>query len=161
MLYLKLIGAILLTAAGGYGAWLIGKRDSMRIDRVEAWIALLRLTKNRIDCFSLPVPEILARCEANLLRRLGWSEKTPPADFRALVDSDASEGLTMEGRRIAHGFSEEIGKGYRQEQLRACDDSIGLFSAERDRLLSQLPKKRKRDITLCMAAALGTVILLL
>ena len=161
MLYFKWIGAIILTAVGGYGAWLIGKRDSMEIDRVEAWIALLRLTKNRIDCFSLPVPEILARCETNLLRRLGWSADTPPADFRALAESDAADGLTMEGRRIACGFSEEIGKGYRQEQLRACDYSIGLFSAERDRLLSQLPKKRKRDITLCMAAALGTVILLL
>lgn len=161
MLYFKLLGAILLTAAGGYGAYLLGRRDSIRIDRVEAWIALLRLTGNQIDCFSLPVPEILARCETNLLRRLGWSGEEPPADFCALVHSDASEGLTMEGKRIACGFSEEIGKGYRQEQLRACDYSIGLFSAERDRLLSQLPQKRRRDITLCMAAALGTVILLL
>ena len=161
MLYFKLLGAILLTAVGGYGAWMLGRRDSIRIDRVEAWIALLRLTGNQIDCFSLPVPEILARCDGNLLRRLGWSGDAPPADFRALVRSDASEGLTMEGKRIAVGFSEEIGKGYRQEQLRACDYSIGLFSAERDRLLSQLPQKRKRDITLCMAAALGTVILLL
>jgi len=161
MLHFKLLGALLLTVTGGCGAWMLGHRDSIRIDRVEAWIALLRLTKNQIDCFSLPVPEILARCEPSLLTRIGWEGETPPPDFGAITASDAIGMLSMEGRRIACAFSEEIGKGYRQEQLRTCDYSIGLFSAERDRLLSELPKKRKRDTTLCMAAALGTVILLL
>lgn len=160
MLQFKLLGALLLTATGGYGAWMLGHRDSLRIDRVEAWIALLRLTKNQIDCFSLPVPEILSRCEPSLLARIGW-EGEAPQGFVEITESDAVSMLSMEGKRIARGFSEEIGKGYRQEQLRACDYSIGLFSAERDRLLSELPKKRKRDITLCMAAAIGTVILLL
>ena len=161
MMILKLPGAILLSAVGVYSAILLNRGADRQIDRLEAWIALLRLTKNQIDCYALPVPEILQRCEGSLLARLGWSEKEPPPDFGALGATVDRHDLTEEGERIAENFCEEIGKGYRAEQLHTCDYSIGLFCAERDRLLSELPRRRQRNITLCMAAALGTVVVLL
>lgn len=160
MPYAKLFGALLLSGVGAYGALLLNRRAEWRIDRLEAWIALLRLTKNQIDCFSLPVPEILARCEPSLLRRIGWESEEPPADFAALGAALREGELSEEGERVAVGFCEEIGKGYRAEQLRTCDYGIGLFCAERDRLLSELPRRRKRNVTLCMAAALGAVVML-
>lgn len=161
MLILKLPGALLLSAVGVYGAILLNRRAERRIERIEAWIALLRLTKNQIDCYSLPAPEILARCDGTLLSRLGWREIDPPKSFSTLGDGVDRQELTEEGERIAVNFCEEIGKGYRAEQLHTCDYSIGLFCAERDRLLAELPRDRKRNVTLCMAAALGTVVVLL
>lgn len=161
MLIYKLLGALLLTGAGVYGAVTLNRYAMRQIERLDGWIALLRLTKNQIDCYALPTSEILLRCEKSLLTRLGWEELAPPSDFSSLGKTVRSTGLTEEGERIAVDFCEEIGKGYRGEQLRTCDYGIGLFCAERDRLLAELPKRRQRNITLCMAAALGTVVVLL
>lgn len=160
MLLFKAIGALLLTAVGAYGAILLNRGAEKTIDRLEAWIALLRLAKNQIDCFSLPLSEILLRCEPSLLSRLGWEEESAPEDFAALGAELPLSELSEEGERVARFFCEEIGKGYRNEQLRTCDYSIGLFCAERDRLLAELPKRRQRNVTLCMAAALGAVVVL-
>ena len=161
MLFFKMLGAVLLLATGIGGAVTLNRRAEARIDRVEAWISLLRLTKNQIDCFSLPLGEILGRCEGTVLRRMGWEASAAPEDFSALLSLTGEGYLSEEGGRIAAGFCEEIGKGYRGEQLRTCDYSIGLFCAERDRLLSALPGCRKRNTTLLMALAVFTVIILL
>ena len=161
MLLIKLTGATLALLAGGYGAVLLNRRARLTVDRCDAWISLLRLVKNQIDCFSLPVPEILARCDATLLSRVGWEGTAPPEDFAALAAALPGAGLSEEAERVARFFSEEIGKGYRAEQLRTCDYGIGLFCAERDRLLSELPRREKRNLTLCLSAAAGTVVVLL
>ena len=161
MLFCKLLGALFAISAGVCGAVLLNREADRRIDEVEAWIALLRLTKNQIDCFSLPQREILARCDEGLLRRLGWTGNKPPEEFSALGSSLRESRLTEEGERIARGFTEEIGKGYRAEQLHTCDYAIGLFCAERDRLLSQLGGARKRNTTLCLCGAVALAIVLL
>lgn len=161
MLFCKLLGALLLTLAGISGAVLLNRAASRRIDAVEGWIALIRTTKNRIDCFALPLPEILRRCDEGILAAIGWQGDEPPVDFRALREVLTTGLLSEEGIRIADGFLGEIGKGYRAEQLRTCDYGIGLFSAERDRLLAALPKERSRNVALSMAMALGAVVLLL
>ena len=160
MMGMKLLGAILLAFTGGYGAWLLNRRAERTVDRLDAWIALLRLTKNQIDCFSLPVPDILARCEPSLLARIGWDGEEHPKDFQGLCEAVRGSLTTEEGERIAEGFCDEIGKGYRAEQIRTCDYSIGLFCAERDRLLAELPRRRQRNTTLCMALSLGAAMVL-
>lgn len=160
MLFYKLLGAILLSSVGVYGAITLNRRAMRQIDQLDAWIALLRLTKNQIDCYALPTAEILQRCDRSLLSRLGWNEVAPPKDFQSIGKGILRLGMTEEGERIAESFCEEIGKGYRGEQIRTCDYGIGLFCAERDRLLSELPQRRQRNITLCMAAAIGTVVIL-
>ena len=163
MLIVKVLGAVLLASVGGCGALWLNRNAEAAVERLDAWISLARLTKNQIDCFSLPLPEILQRCEPSLLLRLGTAECTPfpPKEFPELLTGLSHAALTEEGERTARLFCEEIGKGYRAEQLRTCDHCIGLFCAERDRLLSELPRRRKRNITLCLSAALGTVVLLI
>ena len=158
---IKLLGAMLIASVGGYSAVWMNRNAERAVDRLEAWVALLRMTKNQIDCFSLPLPEILRRCERAFFRRLGYMEEGLPESFSALFLGISPALLTEEGERTARLFCEEIGKGYRAEQLRTCDHCIGLFCAERDRLLSELPRKRKRNVTLCVSAALGTVVLLI
>ena len=160
MMILKLFGALLLTSVGICGAVTLNRSARRQIDRLDGWIALLRMTKNQIDCYALPSGEILSRCDRSILVRLGWGESEAPSDF-PLLGNAVGSALTEEGERIALNFCEEIGKGYRAEQLHTCDYSIGLFCAERDRLLAELPRRRQRNITLCMAAALGTVVILL
>ena len=161
MLFCKLLGALLLTLVGIYGSALLNRAASRRIDAVEGWIALLRMTKNRIDCFALPLPEILRRCDREILAAIGWEDDEPPREFRALREVLLPRLLSEEGIRIAEGFLGEIGKGYRAEQLRTCDYGIGLFSAERDRLLAALPKERSRNVAISVSMALGAVVLLL
>ncbi len=157
----KLFGALLLTISGGYGACLLNRYARGRIARLDALIALLRLFKTQIDCFSLPVKEIFARCEISLLRRCGWKEEEAPESFDFFCRAVDRTYLTEEGRRILDGFTEQIGNGYREDQVRACDDSIGLFCAERDRLLAELPRVLERNVTLCLSAAVGLAVMLL
>lgn len=160
-MWYKLLGALALVLSGGYGAFLLNRFASGRIDRLDALIALLRLTKTQIDCFSLPVKDIFSRCEPTLLRRCGWREETPPDGFDLFCRGADRTLLSEEGERILTDFCDEIGNGYRQDQIRACDYSIGLFCAERDRLLSEFPHARERNITLCLAAAAGLAVMLL
>lgn len=158
---LKTVGAVIALAVGGYGAVLLNRRARLAVDRCDAWISLLRLVKNQIDCFSLPVSEILLRCDRTLLRRVGWEGESAPDDFAELGAALDGATFSEETVRVIRVFAQEIGKGYRAEQVRTCDYGIGLFCAERDRLLAELPRKEKRNLTLCLSAALGTVVVLI
>ena len=161
MLFVKLLGAGLLVLVGGYGALLLNRRAEREVDRMDAWISLLRLVKNQIDCYALPLSEILLRASPPLLSRIGWDADGAPNGFDAIGAVIGDTGMSEEGERVARFFCEEIGKGYRAEQLHTCDYAIGLFCAERDRLLSQLGGARKRNTTLCLCGAVALAIVLL
>lgn len=57
-------------------------------------------------------------------------------------------------------FCDDIGKGYREEQLALCDYYVAVLEDRRASIASQLPLRRKLNSALCVSGALALVILL-
>ena len=157
--FLKIIGALLLALSGALGAYVTNQRAAHSLRQAEGWLMLLRLIRTQVECFSLPISRILSGCDPSLLIRCGYGYREPPDGLESLwrcceIRDGETDGLISD-------FVREFGKGYREEQLRSCDYYVGLLSARRDALASQLPARKRVSSTLWISGALATVILLI
>ena len=159
MIVLRLAGALLLAFSGAFAARMINASASMSLSQTEGFISFIRFARVQIDCFSLPIGEIIAICGKEMLLRCGYEKKEVPTSFGAFVDSiNVSD---KDSYKIFCAFASEFGRGYRAEQLRACDYYLALLEEHRKALLSALPSKKKRNGTVCVCASLALAILLL
>ena len=159
MLVFRTVGACMLALCGVLSAVNLNARASASLSQIEAWIRLLHLVKTQIECFSVPMPEILKRLDVSLLRSCGYSGKTPPRSLGELVGGcDIRDAECMS---VMDSFAGEFGGGYRDEQVKRCDYFIALLDRRRDAVSAQLPSKKKLNATLCVTGALAIVILFL
>lgn len=157
MTALKLIGCLLILAAGGAGAVFCIRVERRRLEVLDGWIDLIALVRSRIDCYLMPRDEILASLDAEQLRRCGGAFPCPsfPALFHA-----SERYLSPEGRRVVGSFTAGIGDGYREEQVRACDYDLDALREIRKKTAAELPSRIRVRAALCLTAALGAAILL-
>lgn len=159
MIALRLAGAFLLTFSGAFAARYINACASMQLLQTEGFISLVRFIRAQVDCFSLPIGQILAFCDADTLWRCGYEKKSAPKSILELA-----QGIRIsdkEACEIFCSFASEFGRGYRREQLRACDYYLALLEERRKTLLASLPLKKKRNGAVCVCASLTLAILLL
>lgn len=142
---------------GAWAAYLLNSRVRTSVICVEAVISLIRFLRSEIECFSMPIPRALERCPKEILDGCGYKDDVPPSTPSDLLggvsDSVAQAQLSR--------FCDEIGKGYRDEQLSLCDYYLAIFEERRRELAEQLPAKRKMNCALCVSSALAIVIILL
>lgn len=158
MLFYKWIGGfLLLFCAECVGLSQIAAERARR-SHTRGYLALLRHIRRQIECYSLPVGDILARAEPHLLAACGW-QSGRPCNFSALLAATA-DGLGSEARDALSAFAERLGGGYRADQLRLCEEHIARLSAlcERDAGESA---KRERLWLLLPPALCGIVLLAL
>ncbi len=159
MMIYKIAGALILSLSGVLCAAHLNRRAEKRVREISGWISLLRYVKVQIECFSLPMGEILARCERELLSECGFFGEIAPKSFDGLLA--ASSLHDEETRSIVRGFCEEFGRGYREEQTRGCDYYLSMLEGRREFLMEKLPAQKKMNATLSVCAALAIVLLLL
>lgn len=128
----------------------------LALSQTEAVISLIRHLRSEIECFSMPLPRALCRCPREILSACGYREERAPDSVGELLPY-ISDG-TVRGQLSR--FCEEIGKGYREEQLALCDYYVAVLEDRRASLASQLPSRRRMNSALCMSGALALVILL-
>jgi len=157
--FYRIAGALILAVSGIGGAYWLNQSATASLRQVEAWLALLRYVKTQVECFSLPVSEILRRADPQLLRGCGYMGTMPPRSFEALLTFCAIRDGETE--QLIRSFAEEFGKSYREEQSRGCDYYFSLLDARREGLVSQLPAKKRINSALCVSGALALVILLI
>ena len=87
MIVLRLAGALLLTFSGAFVARMINAAASTALLQTEGFISFLRFTRVHIDCFSLPIGDIIAICEKDVLLRCGYEKREAPRSFDLFVDS--------------------------------------------------------------------------
>lgn len=159
MRFYRIFGALIMVISGVCGAYMLNGKASGTLRQTDAFIAFLRYVKLQIDCFSLPLGDILSRCDAELLCECGFRGAQTPRDIRELVSQCGI--YDTETARILENFSEVFGKSYREEQLRQCDYYISLLEGRREKLSAELPVRKKLNSTLCISGALAVVILLI
>ena len=125
----------------------------------KEYLTLLLLAdeqEDMIDRYLMPIDLIFRECDGRLIASCGVAGKVE--SFGELLDGVElllSPELCDELRRFADG----LGHGWRESQLRLCDDCILRLSRERDRLVNDLPRSRRASVTLAVCISAGIAIL--
>lgn len=158
MLALKLCGGAFVMLAGYVCANVLNRAETRKLTQLDGLIALLRFIKVQIECYCVPIGEILRRCDRSLLESCGAVGAS--SDFFCLVNSlrPVPDDKIMS---VLRSFSGELGASYRDEQVKSCDYHIARLCEIRTPLVAETAKRRKMNTTLCLCSAAGVIILLL
>ena len=154
---LKLLGAILILSVGVFAAFASVQYEKKRLTVVDGWIDLILYIRGQIDCYLMPLGDILSGGDRALLE--ACMSPSNAADLPAILDAS---GIYLDGdaKHILEGFVREIGTGYREEQLKRCDFFIASLRTQRERIAAALPMRIRLCATLCICLSLATAILL-
>ncbi len=154
---LKLCGALLILSVGAISAYISVHYEKKRLSVVDGWIDLILYIRGQIDCYLMPIGDILSGGDRALFE--ACMSPANAADLPAILKS-SSTYLDGEAQRLLESFVREIGPGYREEQLRKCDYFLASLRTQRERIAAELPGRVRLSATLCICTALATAILL-
>ena len=103
------LGLLLLFLCGIATGYVLALFEQRRTRQAEGFLSLLRHVRMQIDCFCLPVPEILARLDRELLTDCGAPEGAQ--NFPALL-SQTKLWLPDEACALLADFSKDLGSSY-------------------------------------------------
>ena len=148
---------MILSFSGIAAAYTLNQAAKRGLSQTESFIALVRYLRSEIECFSMPLPRAMARCPQELLEGCGCTREV--SDLRELLR--VCSVYDARAFKLVSRFCDEVGRGYRDEQLALCDYYITLLDEYRAELTVALPERRKRNGALCVAGALALVIVLI
>lgn len=155
---LKICGVILILGAGCAAAAFAVRFEKRKIAVLAGWSDLIWYIRSQIDCYLMPLPEILAGADRALLDACCFQGTGHP-DLNAVYHA-SQVYLDQEARRLLCAFVREIGTGYREELLRRCDYYIASLGKIRARRLEELPARGRVATAVCLGAAALAAILL-
>ena len=157
MLAFKIAGAVLVLASGTGLALGAARYERTRLRVHDALISMIFYIKGRIDCYAMPVEQIMLEMDKSIL-----------ADCRCPGQVDSIEALLPhvqsyldpETYRVLQSFGAGLGGGFREEQIKRCDYYIELLRDKRMQLEAQRAARAKTNGAIWILCALGAVILL-
>ena len=155
----ELLGAALLLGGGARVAVMLCAFERRRCKQAEGFLALARCVREGIECFSIPIAEIFAKCDAKIWADCGVGAQDF-SDFPSLLDA-CTLYLPRDMKRLLLDFSERLGGGYREEQLRCCDYFLERFTPCCDRLRAELPRRERIAWLLPLSVAAILLLMLL
>lgn len=165
MIY-KVIGCLVLLLAGGYVSLSVHRFEHLRLRVLDGYISLIYHIKGQIDCYAMPVSEILARADPAVLAAcLGISRPTDVVSregtrFLPNMVRESRLYLEPEAERLLTAFTGELGSAYRAEQVARCDYYIQALTEERRKLYETMPARLRICSVLCLCCAMGAAVLL-
>ena len=153
---LRWIGAAMLLFCISLAGVSRAQAERRRLARARGFLALLQYIKRQIECFSMPIGDILRTADGGLLAACGAAEPFPDA-FPALL-AGAREELPAEIYGELCLFAESLGSTYRAEQLRLCEQHLARLSALCEALSADAPRRER--LWLCLPPALAGIVIL-
>lgn len=150
---IKLMGSLLLAVTGLVLAVSISRYEQKKLRVIDSFISLIFHIKGQIDCYSLPLCDIL-RNRPDGLELLEGSEDLGEILYHARIYLDA------ETYRLLESFYSEFGGLYREEQLKRCDYYIEALGEQRRALFEDLPARQRIGSALCICSVIGILIVL-
>ena len=154
----KIIGALLITLSALTASISHGRFQKRRLLTVDGFISLLAYIKGRIDCYALPLSEILSSLSLNILYDCNCPEGAETLDE---MINNSRIYLDEESERLLDSFSLEFGSIFREEQLRRCDYYIEALTEQRGKVYEDVKKRSRVGSALLICSSLGLLILLL
>lgn len=139
--------------------------EKAKIKQAEAFITLIKFIKKQIDCFCLPIYEIISKADHTVLKNCGFKYfdiKNMPLDssFEWILNN-CGFYIDSEAIELIKKFSSELGKSYREDQLKSCNYYASELIEYKNRLISDLPQKRKLRTALCICSSLSFILLMI
>ena len=150
---LKLVGGLLLALTGVVLAVSIYRFEQKKLRVIDAFISLIFHIKGQIDCYSLPLCDIMQNRPTDLELPRGTG------DFFELL-SHSKIYLDAEAYRLLERFYLEFGSLYREEQLKRCDYYIEALTEQRRMLFAGVKDKGRAGSALWICAGICAIILL-
>ena len=157
MILLKLFGVCFLLLSGVFAAFTVTWYEKKKVAVLAGWSDLIWYIRAQIDCYLLPLPEILAKADGALFEACSCRQPAPDIEtvFRA-----SQRYLDPEARRLLSALVREFSLGNRQELLSRCDYYITALGRLRTKKMEDLPAKSRIAAAICIGSALLVVILL-
>ena len=156
-MYIKILGCVFVAVSGFAISYILNRRVSASLRVAEGWERLLARIKNEIECYSLPIADILARTDPSILRLCGYTGGEAPKSLYELREKTAFTDIETE--KTVCRFISEFGQCYKAEQVGRCAYFVTLMEARRGAIAAELPEKKRLYFTLCLSAGLGILIL--
>ena len=150
---IKLLGSLLLAVTGLVLAVSISRFEQKKLRVIDSFISLIFHIKGQIDCYSLPLCDIL-RNRPSGLELLDGSEDLGEILYNARIYLDT------ETYRLLESFYTEFGGLYRDEQLKRCEYYIEALGEQRRALFEDLPARTRIGSALCICSTIGILIIL-
>ncbi len=157
MVTLKLLGCLMILSAGGLAAFSAVKYERRKLSVLDGWIDLIFHIRTQIDCYLMPLNEILEGTDRELLHACMGDGAAGGLDT---LLQNSQLYLGKEARRLLSAFVREIGTSYREEQVKRCDYYIASLRSLREKQMEELPARTRVCVALCLCAAFGIAILL-
>lgn len=159
----KLLGSLILLFAGGYVSLAITRFERRRLHVLDGYISLIYFIKGQIDCYAMPLADILASADPSVIAAcLGLELTSPPPVPCPLPDMVRESRLYLEpeAERLLTTLTGELGSTYRAEQVSRCEHYLTALTEERKKLMDTLPARLRATCTLCICCALVAAVLL-
>lgn len=157
MTVLKLLGAILILGVGAICARGSVQYEKKRLRILDGWIDLIFYIRTHIDCYLMPLGEILAAGREEIPELYVHADAA--TDLHAILRASVIY-LDGDAKRLLERFVREIGSSYREEQVHRCDYYITALRALREQYAAELPTRLRISVTLSLCVSLGTAVLL-
>ena len=162
MLY-KVLGSGLLLLASGYVALSVRRFEHRRLRVLDGYISLIYYIKGQIDCYAMPLADILASADPSVIAACLGLDLTAPLPVPCPLPDMVRESrlyLEPEAERLLTTLTGELGSTYRAEQVIRCDHYLAALTEERRKLNDTLPARLRATCTLCICCAIGAAVLL-
>lgn len=164
----KILGSLILLLGGGYISVAFTRFEKRRLRVLDGYISLIYYIKGQIDCYAMPLPDIMASADPAVLAAcLGMDLSSPyPLPMidggrpLAVMVRESRLYLEPETERLLTNLTGELGSSYRAEQVARCDHYLAALTEERRKLGDTLPLRLRATCTLCLCCALVAAVLL-
>ena len=157
MLIFKWLGVGTILFCGVLAGVCFAAFERKKLAQAEGFLSLLRFIRVQIECFSMPVTQILSECDRGVL--LACGTERVPADLTGLL-GDVRLYLPEEMCGLLAELSARLGAGYREEQLRCMDYYIARLSPYCDALRADLLKRERMALLLPLTLCAALILLL-
>ena len=138
MHFVKGVGVLLITSCCLLlGVWLCAY-ERARYRQAEGFLSLLQYIRLQIDCFSLPLPQILRSADSKLL---GDCRLPHGGDDLTVLLQECNLLLPADFCRTLYDFAAALGGAYREEQLRSCEYYIARITPLCKEMRRELPRR--------------------
>ncbi len=158
----KLLGAVFVAAASLIMSNYLCSRLGRERDELEGFIALISRIRLEISCFSRPLSEIYSEFSSPSLDAVGFTEALRARGFYGAVCESASVlSISREAKELLISFSEDLGRGYSEDEIKRCDHLLASLDGEYKKCLDALPGKSKLIRSLSLTFGISVIIILI
>lgn len=156
------IGAMMIVLMTFYVGFLFSRMQRGRQRRLECFLQLIRLIESEISCYQTPLGDIYRHFDGEALESCGFiSVLREKGMAAALTECRSALCFSDEEFTLLMDFSAELGKSYREEQLRGCEYYRRMLEGYCAEGREELPRRLKLCRSLTVTGGLLLVVLFL